>query len=82
MKLMFSIFFIQNLDLFSYILENCFFFLFFITHHIRISYMIWTHLLSKYSVKRLESTPPFPFSYMMKSTKNTDRHTSKLKISI
>lgn len=44
--------------------------------------MIWTHQLSKYSVKRLESTPPFPFSFMMKSTKNTDRHTSKLKISI
>lgn len=28
MKLMFSIFFIQNLDLFSYILENWFFFSF------------------------------------------------------
>lgn len=79
MKLMFSIFFIQNLNF-----GKLFFFLFFITHHIlvRISYMIWTHQLSKYSVKRLESTPPFPFSYMMKSTKNTDRHTSKLKISI
>lgn len=45
--------------------------------------MIWTHQLSKYFVKRLElPPPPFPFSYTMKSTKYTDRHASKLKISI